>query len=96
MWIQPIAGIEESMAPTPKLEGLPTKSFQGMLKRGIQYVDQLQSRADHLMQAYASGETQNIHEVMIAVTEANIALQLTMSIRNQALQAYQEIMRMQV
>ena len=74
----------------------PAKSFQELLKKSIGHVDALQKRSDAFMQAYAAGETANIHEVMIAATEANLALQLTVAIRNQALQAYQEIMRMQV
>lgn len=43
-----------------------------------------------------TGELDNIHDVVIAGEEADLALRLTMSIRNKALDAYNEIMRMQV
>lgn len=44
----------------------------------------------------AVGEVTDIHQVMIAAEKANIALQLTISIRNQVIEAYQEIGRMQI
>lgn len=96
MRVYPVVGVESVARSDTSRAIAPAKNFQDLLKQGINYVDSLQKRADGMMEAYASGKTQDIHEVMLAVTEANIALQLTVSIRNQALQSYQEIMRMQV
>lgn len=45
---------------------------------------------------FATGETNNIHETMLAAERANIALRLVGSVRNRLLEAYQEIMRMPV
>jgi flagellar hook-basal body complex protein FliE len=45
---------------------------------------------------FASGQTNNIHETMLAAERANIALRLVGSVRNRVLEAYQEIMRMPV
>jgi flagellar hook-basal body complex protein FliE len=48
------------------------------------------------MQKVASGESTNISEVMIAAERADIALKLMMSVRNKVIDAYQEVMKMQV
>jgi hypothetical protein len=49
-----------------------------------------------LQQAFARGEYENVHEVIIAAQEAGIALDLVLAIRNQVVRAYEEIMRMQM
>jgi flagellar hook-basal body complex protein FliE len=72
------------------------EEFKEMLYDAIDTVSDLQRNADELMTKLAIGETQDIHQVMIAVEEVNLALQLTLQIRNKMLEAYQEIMRMQV
>jgi flagellar hook-basal body complex protein FliE len=56
----------------------------------------MQTRADRLTEKLAAGEVRDIHQVMIAVEQVNIALQLTMQVRNKVIESYQEIMRMQV
>ena len=52
--------------------------------------------ADQQIQQLATGETQNLHDVMIHLEEARLSFQLLMQVRNRALEAYQEIMRTQV
>lgn len=70
--------------------------FKEMLYDAIDNVSDLQKNADELMTKLATGEAEDLHQVMIAVEEVNLALQLTLQIRNKMLEAYQEIMRMQV
>ena len=72
------------------------EEFKEMLYNAIDNVSNLQRNADDLVTKLAIGETQDLHQVMIAVEEVNLALQLTLQIRNKMLEAYQEIMRMQV
>lgn len=71
-------------------------SFADVLKAGIAEVNSLQNEADGLSAAFAAGETDNIHEVLIAGQKADIALQLATAVRSKILDAYQEIMRMQI
>jgi flagellar hook-basal body complex protein FliE len=52
--------------------------------------------ADQQLQALASGEAQNLHQVMLGLEEARLSFQLLMQVRNRALEAYQDVMRMQV
>ena len=44
----------------------------------------------------ASGELTDLHEYMAAATKASLAVELTVAIRDKAVEAYQEIMRMQI
>ncbi|HHY33751.1 MAG TPA: flagellar hook-basal body complex protein FliE [Firmicutes bacterium] len=72
------------------------EDFKEMLDSAIDTVNNLQRNADKLTQQLATGELKDLHQVMIAVEEVNVALQLTMQIRNKIVEAYQEVMRMQV
>lgn len=72
------------------------KSFADTLKDAVASVDQLQKEADVQMQKLATGENKNIPEVLIAVEKADIALKLMLQVRNKIIDAYQEIMKMQV
>jgi flagellar hook-basal body complex protein FliE len=74
----------------------PGADFTKTLKEAIQSVDQLQKDADVKMQELVTGKSQNIHETMIAAEKADIALRLMIQVRNKIIDAYQEIMRMQV
>lgn len=71
-------------------------SFKELLASAVETVNDLQMNADRMTRKLATGEVKDIHSVMIAVEEANIALELTVQIRNKVVDAYQEIMRMQV
>jgi len=71
-------------------------AFGGVLEQALDTVNDMQTRADSLTEKLAAGEVRDIHQVMIAVEQVNIALQLTMQVRNKVIESYQEIMRMQV
>jgi len=73
-----------------------SKSFAETLKDSIQQVNQLQKDADVKMQQLATGKTDNIQDVMIAAEKADIGLRLMMQVRNKIVDAYQEVMKMQV
>jgi flagellar hook-basal body complex protein FliE len=62
----------------------------------VSKVNDLSVQSDKSIQGLASGENKNLHEVMIAMEKASISFQFMSSIRNKALEAYQEVMRMQV
>lgn len=79
--------------PDPEQDS-PT--FPDMLKRALEEVNRLQSDTGDKVQDLVTGQTDNLHGVMIAVEEAGIAFQLTMQVRNKIIQAYDEIMRMQI
>ena len=72
------------------------RSFSQYLVDALKETNSLQNKADAMNAALAAGEVDDISQVVITGQKAEIALQLTMQVRNRALSAYQELMRMQV
>ncbi len=68
-------------------------SFGQMLEGALGQVNALQAHSSEMTQAFARGKISDVHSVMIASEQATVALQLTAQIRNKAVDAYQEIMR---
>lgn len=71
-------------------------SFQKVLSDAVSTIDQAQAEADSSVAKLAAGEQVELHEVMLATEKASMALQLTVQVRNKIVEAYQDIMRMQV
>ncbi len=71
-------------------------AFSDVLAKALNDVNSLQASAKEASIKLASGQIQDISEVVIASEKASIAIQLTMQVRNKAIDAYQEVMRMQV
>ena len=72
------------------------QSFSSMLKNSIQEVNKLQKEADNAVTALATGEAENVHSTLIAMEKAGLSFKLMMQMRNKILDAYREVMRMQV
>lgn len=72
------------------------QSFADYLQNALNQVNQDQLNAEALTKALATGEVEDLHQVMIASQQAMLSLQLTIQIRNKVVEAYQEIMRMQL
>lgn len=70
-------------------------SFAAELTSKIKEVDQLQHQSDNAMDEAAVKGAEEIHETMIKLDEAEVGLKLMVKTRNKAMEAYQEIMRMQ-
>ena len=66
------------------------------LKESVNAASTLQNEADAAIENLATGRTKDIAQVMIKAEEANIAFQLLVQVRNKAIEAYKEIMQMQV
>lgn len=71
-------------------------SFADTLNEAIQNVNEMQKSSDKAIQNLATGRTDNVAEVMIASEKADIALKLMVQVRNKIIDAYQDIMKMQV
>ena len=81
---------------TGETEGSNSVSFADTLKEAMGNVNQLQKSADRGAQDLATGKTDNVADVMIATEKADIALRVMVQVRNKIIDAYQEIMKMQV
>ena len=74
----------------------PRTSFGEQLHQAIHGVDRLQGRRDAMVEDMVRGERIEVHEIMTAAEEAQLAFELMLEVRNKLLESYQEIMRMQV
>lgn len=95
-----IKGIESGMGigkafPEIKPAG-PAEGAGKFFSELVSKVNDLQTQSDKSIQGLASGENKNLHEVMISMEKASISFQFMSSVRNKALEAYQEVMRMSV
>ena len=88
--ITPLSGTDSTDAVTG-----PNTDFAGMLANGLQNVQDLQTRSSDLAVQVADGTLADPAQYTMASTEAALAVQLTMAVRNKAVEAFQEIMRMQ-
>ncbi len=73
-----------------------TRGFGKVLGAELQRVNETLGEADVQAQRVATGDAQNLHESMLAMAEADLALQVTMRVTQKAIAAYQEISRMQI
>ena len=74
----------------------PVKSFGEYLVDSLKKVNELELESEQLNAALATGRIEDVSQVVVASQKAELALQLTLQLRNRATAAYQEIMRMQV
>ncbi|MCX6128598.1 MAG: flagellar hook-basal body complex protein FliE [Proteobacteria bacterium] len=84
----------ESPSPDENKEG--KASFLDHLKGAVGEVNQSQIASDKKASDLASGKDTNIHETMLSASQAELSFNLMVQVRNKALEAYQEIMRMPV
>ena len=100
MQIEPLQMTPVQMRGTSHLgetqEAEKPKSFGEFLADELKDVNRLQLKSDEWKAALAAGRVDDISQVVVAAQKAEIALQLTLQLRNRATSAYQEIMRMQV
>lgn len=82
----------ESAAPT---KAIPTANFSDTLHDSLNAVNDLQTKKSQMITSFASGETQNVHELMISMQKASLAVNLTSAVRNKVLEAYRELSKLQ-
>ena len=93
-----------ALSPTPtgqlagahQAEGAATPDFSQVLEKALGRVNDLLGEADRQAELVATGQAENLHDALIAMAEADLALQVTMRVTQKAISAYQEISRMQI
>jgi flagellar hook-basal body complex protein FliE len=70
--------------------------FGSMVASGLEKLQSAQATSDNLAVKATTGDLTDIHDYMIAANEASVATQLTVAVRNKAVEAFTEIMRMQM
>ena len=91
--IDAVQGVD-ALQGTDATQG-PNADFGNMLSKGLESVQASQSKADNLATQVADGTLQDPAQYTMAATEASLGMELTLAIRNKAVEAFQEIMRMQ-
>lgn len=105
MSIQPIEAIGGLLPPIAPLAPVATEpttavgpgagtSFAAALTGGLEEVQRLQSVSNDLAVKAVTGELRDVHDYTIAASRAAVATELTVAIRNKAVEAFTEIMRM--
>jgi len=87
--VQPLGTAEVSVKETGK-------EFSQFLSEAIDDGNKLQLKAEQASLDLAAGKVEDVSQVIVATEKASVALQLTMQVRNKVVEAYQEVMRMQV
>jgi flagellar hook-basal body complex protein FliE len=99
--IEAISGFTPLAAPVVQAPAAPAPTapgadFGSLVLDGIERLEGIQDSADTLAVRAASGTLPNIHDYTLAAAEAETATKLTVAVRNKAIEAFTEIMRMQV
>lgn len=93
-FLAPVSGVSpDAMVQVDK----PTSgNFQAWLTRELSATNNQLLASDGMLGDLALGRAENLHQVMIAMEKAKLSFQLVTQVRNHLLDAYQEVMRMQV
>ena len=70
--------------------------FGQALLRALASVDAAQKQADRAAEAFVTGENRDVAQLMLATEQARLTMELALQLRNKVLEAYQEIIRMQI
>ena len=91
----PLGGVESAAGAQPagKAQG---PSFGEVLKGSLEQVNDLQHEADKAIKDLATGGPTTLHDTMLALEKADLSFKLMMQVRNKIVEAYQEVVRMQV
>ena len=95
----PISPIRNAPAPElirPPGQGSGSGEFRSLLEGAIRPVENARGMAADSVERFLAGEGEELHSTVLAVQKAEMALDLFLQVRNKVVQAYQEIMRMQV
>jgi flagellar hook-basal body complex protein FliE len=95
--LSPMALKQIDIKPNLSVNDKKTKmNFGETLKQAIEQVNQSQVKSDNMTEALATGKNVELHDVMITAQKASVTMSLAIEVRNKAIEAYQEMMRMQV
>jgi|APFre7841882630_1041343.scaffolds.fasta_scaffold17212_3 flagellar hook-basal body complex protein FliE len=104
MAIAPIAGVASlgQLAGTPSIDAAtkaksgPGDGFGAQITNALDNLQATQNTADNLALKAATGGAQDVSDYMIAATQASLATELTVAVRNKAVESFNDIMRMNI
>ncbi len=99
MDIVPIGPVQNGNKVDLKFDNVEKESgagFKETIGNFVNEVNDLQMKAGESVENFATGKVENVHEVMIAMSKAEVSFKFMMETRNKLIDAYKEIIRMQV
>ena len=93
-FIQKEKGVRQAAQIPPKAERIE-RTFANTFENSLRAVNDLQMEKNRATESFASGETQNVHELMISLQKASLTMSLTSAVRNKVMEAYRELSKMQ-
>ena len=103
-WSQPLpvahAAAAAALGPAQAADGAAgapaTGKFAEVLMNGLNHLNDSQVEAGQLVQSLLAGQGPEVHTVMLAVEQASLAIEFAVQVRNKIMDAYTEVMHMQV
>ena len=100
MHVPPISpsmtGSEAASGLGPAVSKVGGGSFGNMIQHFVADTNAQQAQADQAVQKLATGESDGIHETMLAMAKADLSFRLFVEVQSKVIEAYQEVMRMQM
>lgn len=70
-------------------------SFAKTITDSISKVNEMQNQKSEMIMSFASGDNQNVHELMVTLQKAGLAMQMTSAVRGKVMESYKKLMQMQ-
>jgi|SRR5581483_1992040 len=94
--ITPITAPLVTNIAAPGKSATPVEGFASMLSDAVTQMDQSTKSSQNLVDRYLSGDDVEIHDMVLATQRNEMQFALFLQVRNKVVQAYQEVMRMQM
>lgn len=94
--VSEIPDIKDSVSLRSEKASAQQASFPEVLQQAVNRVESYQQDAQQKVDRFMKGEDQEIHEVVLAAQRSGMAFDYFLQVRNKVVQAYQEVMRMQM
>jgi flagellar hook-basal body complex protein FliE len=89
------SGPANTVAGAAAKQEAPGKTFMDTMKKSVADVNDMQVENKAMVKEFATGEKQNVHELMISMQKAGVAMRMTSAVRNKVMESYRELLRIQ-
>jgi flagellar hook-basal body complex protein FliE len=94
--VSDIPDIKDSVSLRSEKASAGQSSFSEVLQQAVSRVESYQRDTQQKVDRFMKGEDQEVHEVVLAAQRSEVAFDYFLQVRNKVIQAYQEVMRMQM
>lgn len=88
------SAIDSTVAKSLTKPQKPQGSFTDTMVDSLSTVNKMQAEKNQMIESFAAGETQNVHELMINLQKAGLAMSMTTAVRGKVMEAYKELIKM--